>query len=138
VTKTIPMGFRIDPELSIVDNARAAWSNQSDLRRRDGERGLRDALRRVLKTNPDEMEIRFLEPGQVVATVEIDDELIAFDDGHLAVVEMCGDCGEAWRFWGFHSLTGLGEVLAKREDAPHFKCENCRHQDIGVKLKRRK
>lgn len=138
MTKTIPMGFRIDPELSVVENARAAWTNQVDLRRRDSKRGIQDALRRILKTNPDEMEIGFLEPDREVATVEIDDELVAFHEGRLAVVEMCGDCGEQSKLWSFNSLTGFGEVLAKRDESPHFKCENCRHADIGVKLKRRK
>jgi hypothetical protein len=137
MTKTIPMGFRIDPDLSVLDNARAAWDAQSALRKRDGERGIKDAIRRVLKTDPDVLEVGFLEPDQI-PTVELDDELIAYDEGSLSLVEMCGDCGEHWKLWRFSSLTGMGQVLSTREQAPHFKCEDCRHTDIGVKFRRRK
>ena len=131
----VPMGFRIDADLSPIENAKAAWTKQRELQEAHGARSFRDALRRTFRINPDDVDIQHLDlDGSPVAA--FDDELIGFVNDRLAFIEICGDCGLDYKARFFSTLTGLGRLIeASDKKSDGFVCDDCVRSRMAGKKK---
>lgn len=128
-TPAMPLGSRFDPDASIMDNARAAWDAQQEIRRGQNERNAKTLARRVFRT--DDLEFSYdVNTGLDVPTFTIEDELIAYYVGEggstFVLIEFCGDCGNETKGRQFSSLADLGRRIAERDEADAFVCQQCR------------
>lgn len=128
----LPMGFRINPELTLVENAKEAWGKRKNVHHAQIEHNARVAARRVFPreiVDADALTFAYdeaLYPD--IPKFEIDGELFAFNNERkeFALVEICGGCGQHWKFNGFLGIADLGREIASRDARDPFLCNLCK------------
>lgn len=124
VAPAMPLGVKFDSDLTLIENAQAAWQGRVELSRAQSERSARILARRVFRTEEIEFEYHPLDPETPRFTIE--GELVAFsENGKFALVELCSGCGNDWRLGSFGDLAGLGRAIAVRDDDTEFVCRDC-------------
>jgi hypothetical protein len=123
VGQPLPMGFKFDGELSLIQNAKSAWEVELETKRRQGERNMKVLARRVFRT--DEIEVSYQPFAPAVPTFAIGGELIAYGNGEFHLAEICHSCGKDWKLRKFSSLAGLGRVIAENDEDDDFVCKRC-------------
>lgn len=132
----MPMGISFDPDIQLTENAVAAWEAKKSQVRAQAERSASQLIRRVFRIEDVEFSYQSFAPE--TPCLVIDDEMVAYrsEDGCLALVELCGECGDDWQTRSFRDLAGFGRAIEMRDDALAFVCRDC--QVEGATRKRRK
>jgi hypothetical protein len=127
------MGFRFNSDLSLTENARAAWDVKKSVYLTQMERNARLLARKVLP-GVDDKEIEFKYDEALypeTPTFDLDDELIAYNGSRkqLALIEICVGCGKQWQWNHFSGIAELGRELTSRDARDPFQCKLCEMVD---------